>query len=288
MMDNRPATKNRLIPYSILACLIISWGALCLAEAPPVQLAGIYTDDIDVRDYWVSEKLDGVRAYWNGEHLISRQGNIFTAPDWFTAPLPATHLDGELWIARGRFEEVSGIARTTAPSDQDWRNVHYMVFDLPQSEHTFSERLKQLQQLVPAVNAPWISLVQQFRVADETSLMHKLDEVVRNGGEGLMLHKADARHRSGRSDHLLKLKRYQDAEARVIAHLTGKGKYEGMLGSLLVEDDQNRRFRIGTGFTDLQRRNPPPVGATITYRFSGFTKSGLPRFASFMRIREEF
>lgn len=114
----------------------------------------------------------------------------------------------------------------------------------------------------------------------------RFDAVVRGGGEGLMLHRADAPWLFGRGDALVKLKPWQDAEARVVAHVGGRGKYEGMLGALLVETPEGRRFRLGTGFTDAQRRDPPAVGAAVTYRYRGYTSSGLPRFASFMRVRE--
>ncbi|MCB1764125.1 MAG: DNA ligase [Gammaproteobacteria bacterium] len=272
----------------VVCCLLLVLTTPCRAESPPVQLATIYQGAIDLDDYWVSEKLDGVRAYWNGKRLLSRRGNPFPAPEWFTAPLPTTHLDGELWIGRGQFATLSGIVRTTTPDETSWRSIRYMVFDLPQSRQGFTERLSELARLIATVDAPWIALVEQFRVTDEHALMQKLDEVTQTGGEGLMLHRADALHSATRNSNLLKLKRYQDAEAKVIAHLPGQGKYAGVLGSLLVENEQGKRFRIGSGFSDRQRENPPPVGATITYRFSGVTSNGLPRFASFMRIRFDY
>ncbi|MCG8428316.1 MAG: DNA ligase [Chromatiales bacterium] len=279
--------EARYHPPSIywLALQIFSFAYPSWAS-PPVQLAGIYQDSIDVHSYWVSEKLDGVRAYWDGKQLLSRQGNPFPAPGWFTAPLPQRPLDGELWIARGQFEVVSGIVRTQQPADTDWQKVRYMVFDLPASPQPFTQRLAQLRRLIPNLNTPWIRLVKQFQVDTQKTLMAELNRIVAAGGEGLMLHHGDAYYRSGRSNHLLKLKPHQDAEAKVIAHLPGRGKFEGMLGSLLVETDEGIRFRVGTGFSDEQRRKPPPIGATITYRYHGHTKNGIPRFASFLRIRE--
>ena len=115
-----------------------------------------------------------------------------------------------------------------------------------------------------------------------------LDEIVTKGGEGLMLHRADSLYHSGRSDDLLKLKPWQDAEATVVEILPGKGKFSGMMGSLLVTDESGLRFRIGTGFSNKERRNPPAVGTVITYKFTGTTKKGLPKFASFLRIYQQF
>ena len=102
----------------------------------------------------------------------------------------------------------------------------------------------------------------------------------------MMLHLAKATHRASRSDALLKLKPYFDDEAKVIAHLPGQGKYTGMLGALRVKNQRGIEFSIGTGFTDVERANPPPIGSIITYKYHGFTKKGVPRFASFLRIRE--
>jgi len=73
----------------------------------------------------------------------------------------------------------------------------------------------------------------------------------------------------------------------VISHIAGKGKYQDMLGSLLVEMPVGLQFRIGSGFTDQQRSNPPAIGKTITYTYHGKTQKGIPKFASFLRIREK-
>jgi DNA ligase-1 len=163
-----------------------------------------------------------------------------------------------------------------------------MIFELPNSPGTFAERAQRIRDIVARTQWPTLVAVEQFRVADRAALTKKLDEVVRGGGEGLMLHLADAPYITGRSDVLLKLKPLQDAEALVIEHVPGKGKYVGMMGVLRVRTPEGKVFLIGTGFNDQVRKRPPPVGATITYTFRGLTKSGLPRFASYLRVREEF
>lgn len=256
------------------------------ASRPDLMLAGVYEGDIDLASYWVSEKLDGVRAYWTGRRLLSRGGLPINAPAWLTRDFPSVPLDGELWMGRGRFDQVSGAVRRSKPDATDWSQVRYMVFDLPGMEAAFGRRLAVLRGLVASSGSAYLSAVEQFRVRDRSELMHRLALVERQGGEGLMLHRDDSFYRAGRSSALLKVKSYSDAEARVVGHIPGRGRLAGMLGSLLVEDDAGRRFRIGTGFTDAERRSPPPIGSIVTFKYQGRTGSGLPRFASFVRVRE--
>ena len=257
------------------------------AGAPPLLLANVYREDVALDRYWVSEKLDGVRAYWDGERLRSRKGNPINAPPWFVAHLPRVPLDGELWMGRGAFERLSGAVRRQRPDDAQWREIRFMVFDLPSSPATFDRRLQRLREMFETVASPYVALVEQFRVSGRAELMERLERVVAGGGEGLMLHKGSSLYAAGRSDDLLKLKTHEDAEAVVIGHLPGKGRLTGRLGALLVETPEGLRFRLGTGFSDEERRNPPPLGATVTYRHHGRTRNGVPRFASFLRIRDE-
>ena len=254
---------------------------------PALMLANVYHPDIPLTEYWVSEKFDGVRAYWNGKQLVSRLGNIYHAPDWFIADFPSTSLDGELWLGRQRFDELSGAVRKNLPVDSEWKAIRFMVFDLPAAQGEFDQRLATLRNLIANNTSPYLILVEQQKFRNEASLMQYLDAVIAKGGEGLMLHLGSAPYRSTRSDDLLKLKRYQDAEAKVIKHIEGKGKYTGMLGAILVETDKGLRFKIGSGFSDADRNNPPPIGSLITYKYYGLSGNGIPRFASFLRIRND-
>ena len=256
-------------------------------EAPSLLLANVYREGVDLDRYWVSEKLDGVRAYWDGERLLSRKGNPINAPPWFVEHYPRVPLDGELWMGRGAFERLSGAVRRQVPDDAQWRGIRFMVFDLPSSPGTFDRRLQRLREMFETIASPYLALVEQFRVADRAELMETLDRVVAGGGEGLMLHRGTSLYTAGRGDDLLKLKAHEDAEAVVVGHLPGKGRLTGMLGALLVETPEGLRFRLGTGFSDEERRNPPPLGATVTYKYYGRTRNGVPRFASFLRIRDE-
>lgn len=274
--------------------ILISINSPILAEpSPQISLAKIYQKTEQINQYWVSEKLDGVRAFWDGENLISRQGNRFQAPSWFTDQFPDQKLDGELWIAKGTFEQLMSTVSKDLPIDSEWQKVKYMVFDLPEygskndpeSKSTFSERLKRLDQIISDHKNPYLHLIKQTHLSDHEQLMTKLDQIVKNGGEGLMLHLGDSFYKTGRTDDILKVKKHQDAEAIVIAHLPGKGKYQNMLGALLVEMPDGKRFKIGTGFKDLDRKNPPAIGSKITYKYFGLTRKGIPKFASFLRIR---
>ncbi len=295
-MDNRLHSASRASALIstlalILAALLVILSAKVPAEgrlsASGLLLAKVYNEDIDPRDYWVSEKLDGVRAFWDGRRLISRNGYPFRAPPWFTRGFPETPMDGELWMGRNTYDALSAAVRRTKPVEEEWREITFMAFDLPASRVNFTQRYEQLVRMVADSASPHLRLVIQFRVADRQALMERLDAIVRGGGEGLMLHRAESLYRSGRSDDLLKLKTYQDAEAVVIAHNPGKGKYAGRMGSLLVETREGKRFNIGSGFSDEQRRNPPPLGTVLTYKYYGLTSKGVPRFASFLRVRDE-
>jgi DNA ligase 1 len=253
--------------------------------APPILLANVLGADVDVTQYLVSEKYDGVRAVWDGKVMRFRSGNAVNAPDWFLRRLPATPLDGELWMGRGQFDALSGAVRKGIPINDEWKKITYMVFEEPNGQGTFTERIDRLKGVIEAANWSPLQLVAQTRVADRLELKKRLNEVVKNGGEGLMLHLADAPYVTGRSNVLLKLKLALDTEAVVVKHIAGKGKYVGMMGALEVKTPDGIVFKIGTGFSDATRQNPPPVGATITYTYRDLTKNGVPRFASFLRVR---
>ena len=265
------------------------FSASLLAQLPQVQLADVYdeTKVNDIRQYLVSEKFDGVRAIWTGKQFVTRQGNPINPPKWFTAPLPDVWLDGELWTKRGQFSVLSGIVRTKIPNDLLWQTVTYQVFDMPDTNTPFHRRYQNYLSLIIKLNSSHIKAVKQYQFSDNQQLSDYFNEVTKQGGEGVMLHLAEAKHSSGRSSALLKLKPYLDAEALVIEHLPGKGKYTGMLGAFRVQTNQAVTFSIGTGFSDEERKRPPAIGSTITYRYHGYTKNGLPRFASFLRERPE-
>ena len=257
------------------------------ADAPALLLAQVYRPGLPLQDYWVSEKYDGVRGFWDGRTLRTRGGETVQAPAWFTAGWPEVPMDGELWAGRGRFSHAQSTTRQQQPGDVAWRQIRFMVFDLPGDKGTFDQRLPALNALVESLGQPWVQAVPQRRVANDAALQALLHRTVRAGGEGLMLHRGASLYRAGRSDDLIKLKTHEDTEARVIAHLPGKGRHAGRMGALLVETPSGQRFRLGAGFSDADRERPPPVGSWVTYRFRGTHDGGLPRFASFVRERED-
>jgi DNA ligase-1 len=294
-MSSRPLLSRRgflatlpgLLLWPRLATAALATGHAADDAPPALMLANRWRDTLDPAGFWVSEKLDGVRAHWDGRRLRFRSGLAIPAPAWFVAALPPRPLDGELWLGRGRFEELSGIVRRELPVDAQWRALRYMVFDLPGEPGTFGERVVRMRAIAAdaARQAPWLQAVEQFRVRDRAELAARLEQVVAGGGEGLMLHRADAHWTAGRGDALLKLTPWLDAEARVVAHVPGKGRLQGQVGALEVEAADGRRFRIGSGLTDAERRDPPRIGAQVTYRYRELTGQGLPRFPTFVRER---
>jgi DNA ligase-1 len=271
----------------LVACLLF-FSAFALSQQD-VQLASRFTDDVHVDDYLVSEKYDGIRAIWTGDKLITRQGNPIYAPTWFTDPLPDVWLDGELWSTHNDFAFIMSTVRKNAPVDHEWRKIRYMVFDAPDEakEMPFEKRYQRYSRIVNRLNVSHVRPVEQFSVENNQALSLLLETYVKNGAEGLMLHRKLATFENGRTDNLLKLKPYMDAEAKVVAILNGAGKYDGMMGSILVEMPSGIRFKIGSGFSDDERRHPPQPGEYVTYKYHGFTERGIPRFASFLRLRED-
>lgn len=240
---------------------------------------------IDPQGYLVSEKLDGVRALWDGQRLWFRSGLPIVAPASFLAQLPAVGLDGELWLGRGQFENLVGTVRRLLPDEKAWAGVRFMAFDMPGEPGPFAQRAAVMATLGLRHSRPAFDVLPQRRVATAALLSAWLQQVVAAQGEGLMLHRADAPWRGGRSDALLKLKPLADAEAQVVAHLPGLGRHAGRLGALRVRTAAGVEFKLGTGFSDAQRDQPPPLGGWVTYTFRGLTDAGVPRFAAFLRVR---
>jgi DNA ligase-1 len=273
----------------IVVVALLAWAAAwpCAVRAapPPVELVDVYHGGVDLSRYWASEKFDGVRGYWDGHRLLTRAGSVIQAPAWFTKNWPAIPLDGELWAGYGRFARASTIVRTADANDPAWREISYRVFDLPAQRGDFDARVPAIRAVVAAIGDPWVVAVRQFRVVDDAQLRADLKRVLDRGGEGLVLHRGDLPYRAGRGVGLLKLKPYEDAEARVIAIKPGRGRFAGLMGAIEVRTPQGRRFSIGSGFSDDDRIHPPPVGSWVTYRFNGRTANGLPRFVRFLRRR---
>lgn len=257
------------------------------AQAKPtgVQLASDWPVNRSPQGFLVSEKFDGVRAVWDGQQLRFRSGRKIAAPDWFVQALPDHPLDGELWLGHGQFDRLSGLVRQSQPDDAGWRAVRYQVFDAPGQAGPFESRWQALGPVIEAADRSWLLRVEQARVSDRHALLHRLQALVRAGGEGLVLHRADAPWRPGRSDALFKFKPEMDDEAQVTGYQPGKGRHAALTGALLVRTPDGLQFELGSGLSDAQRRAPPPIGSWVTYRYRDRTPNGLPRFATFVRVR---
>ncbi|MEF9979497.1 MAG: DNA ligase [Thermomonas sp.] len=279
--------RSALLAVLLLATQQPAHASTPLHSAPAPMLASRATGTIDIASYLVSEKLDGVRARWDGRALWTRSGTRIDVPASFTRDWPAQPMDGELWLGRGRFQEISDLVRALHRDDRAWRAVRFMAFDLPGDSDHFAKRTLRLQDLVTMAGSSHLEHIPQRHLTSRASLDARLESVIAGGGEGLMLHHALAPYRAGRSDSLLKFKRGRDAEARVVGYRPGKGKYAGMVGALLVEDAHGRRFALGSGLRDADRAMPPAIGSTVTFRYDGLTAKGTPRFARYLRVRRD-
>ncbi|MBE0502315.1 MAG: DNA ligase [Desulfuromonadales bacterium] len=250
------------------------------------MLPQVYSEQVDVAGWLMSEKLDGVRGYWDGKQLLSKNGNPFFPPPAFIENLPPFPLEGELWGGRGSFEQTVSIVMKQQPHD-GWRQLKFAIFDVPMAPGGFTVRLTEASDWFAAHPSAYAFIIPQLPVTDQAALQQELEKIERFGGEGLIVRKPDALYVSGRNMEILKLKSYQDAEATVVAHLPGKGRNAGRLGALLVKLDDGKEFKIGSGFNDDERNSPPPIGAVVTFKFYGRYASGLPKFPSFLRIRRD-
>ena len=253
------------------------------ADAPPVLLAHTWTADVDLTGWWMSEKLDGLRAWWDGRRFQSRLGNAFFAPEWFTAGLPGEPLDGELWVGRKAFTDAVSIVRRQDGGEQ-WRRVRFLVFDAPGRAAPFEERVAWIAEWLGNNPHPHAEAVRHARCEGVAHLRAELARVEALGGEGLMLRQPGSRYEAGRSTTLLKVKTFHDAEARVVGHDAGKGRHLGRLGALVLEMADGTRFNVGTGFSDAERGAPPPIGALVTYRYQELSRDGVPRFPTYVGV----
>lgn len=279
--------------FSFLCLFFFLLASSSLAESPPepqpapVMLAETWQPHMTIDGWWMSEKLDGIRGYWTGSQFLSRAGNVLSVPGWFTENFPSVALDGELWTGRGQFSDIVSIIRRQTP-DERWKNVRYMIFDAPQADGGFEQRLDFARQWFAEHPNPGVSIIEQEICQHAEHLKKKLADIEAAGGEGLILRKPQSAYTIGRSADILKVKTFQEAEAVVIEHLPGSGRNAGRMGAIRVELPNGVQFAIGSGFSDAERENPPPIGSTVRFKHQGLTQADVPRFASFVRMRERF
>lgn len=303
-----PAWRNQSVPIETRTCkhlrklrgdaseterlghpiqrVVRSGGSKERKDGPPVLLAHRWEDDVDIDGWWMSEKLDGVRAYWDGKMFLSRNGNEYMAPDWFVEGLPEEPLDGELWQGRRQFQSTVSIVRRQDRS-KHWEKIKYVVFDAPAHKGIFEARQKYLQKLFETSAIPHAELLEQKPCDDVEALQAELKEVEALGGEGLMLRQPGSKYEKGRSVTLLKVKTFHDADARVVGHVAGAGRHKGRLGALEAELPDGTLFNIGTGFSDAEREAPPALGSVVTFRYQELSKDGVPRFPIYVAQRHD-
>ena len=274
--------KSILHRFSILltACLLHT----AHAQTPDVFLLNTYDGTQNVVGWVMSEKLDGVRGVWDGEQLISRGGNVLHAPAWFIRDFPPFALDGELWTRRGDFENIVSIVRRTHP-DERWKQVGYHVFEVPRQPGGLLERLAVLEDYLREHPLAHLRIVPQTRITDPSELTDLLAEMTASGGEGVVVRDPTLPYRTGRLSSALKVKSYLDTECVVQKILPGKGKYTGKMGALQCRMADGRLVKVGSGFTDKTRAQPPAVGSVITFKYYGLTQKGNPRFPVYLRRR---
>jgi DNA ligase-1 len=303
VLGSRPAATGLALGI-LLAVLLVRAGTamafdpgevLVLANknvSESIGLAGqpmlpeVYTGQVEVTGWLMSEKLDGVRGYWNGKQLLSKNGNAFFPPRAFVQGLPPFPVEGEIWGGRGSFEQTVSIVKKEKPHD-GWLKLKLAIFDVPDAPGGFTDRIAKAEGWFAAHPSVYAFVIQQIVINSPGMLEQHLAHVEELGGEGLIIRKPYALYASGRSTEILKVKKYQDAEAVVLAHLPGKGRNKGRLGSMVVEMDNGMKFKIGGGFSDAERDSPPPVGSVITFKYYGKYQSGIPKFPSFLRIRSD-
>ncbi len=269
-----------------LLCLLLFSGSFAVApvQAREAMLPKVYSEQVDIHGWLMSEKLDGVRGYWDGRQLFSKKGHLLHPPLEFIRKLPDFPLEGELWGGRGTFAQTASIVKHKQPH-QGWLQLEFAIFDVPAASGGFIQRIKIAQDWFAAHPSDYVFVIPQTIVLDNEHLHQELQRIEKLGGEGLIVRKPDALYSAGRSSEILKVKSYQDDEATVVAHLPGKGRNAGRLGSLLVMLKDGTQFKLGSGFSDEERNNPPPIGAVITFKYYGKYPSGIPKFSSYLRVR---
>lgn len=240
----------------------------------------------DLTGWWMSEKLDGVRAYWDGKQFLSRGYNIYHAPEWFTVGLPNHALDGELWIGRKQFQEASDTAKSQNMPER-WRPMKFLVFDAPDAPGKFEERMKFLTNALPTWKSPAATLVEHALCKGNDHITEELERIVALGGEGLMLRKPGSNYERTRSSTILKVKKFLDMEVIVDDYEPGEGRHKGRVGALWVKLSTGVTCKVGTGLKDRDRDNPPAKGSIIQVKYQELTPDGALRFPVYVGPRPD-
>ena len=262
---------------------LILFSLLLVAEKPDLLLLKSYKSDTNVTGWLISEKLDGIRAYWDGKQLLTRSGNIIHAPIWFTKGFPSFEIDGELWTKRDDFEHIVSIVNRKKPHE-GWREITYNIFEVPHQKGGLLRRLGVLKSWLQRHPTAFIKIIPQEKCLGTNHLEQRLKEVESKKAEGLVVRNPDVPYIDKRTSSALKVKRFSDDECIVKDYTKGHGKYKGLVGALVCEW-HGKRLKIGSGLSLIERKNPPKIGTQITFKYQGLTKYGNPKYPVFLRIR---
>lgn len=297
-----------------LLILIFTFTSFLIADSNKLQFS-IYSkllsiessQNINFNNFVMSEKLDGVRAIFDRKTIKTRSGRKICPPQFWLKEfenLNEIKLDGELWIARGKFGEISSAVAKFSGDKCDnnnksdiWQEISYNIFD---SDICENKSIKNCEKILKEKfkNFKYIKIIEQKEAKNKENIDKFFNEIIKKGGEGIILRENLPKDFNNRIAY--KYKPFYDAECIVKEHIKGKGKNSGKLGSILCEmnikdlpqfrdsiESQIINFKIGTGFNETQRKNPPKIGEKIQFRYNELTKNNIPRFAVFIRIRNE-
>jgi len=258
--------------------LLILFVSSLFALKPNLFLLNRYSDDINVTNWYMSEKLDGVRAYWDGQKLISRGGKVFATPKFFTKDFPKFKLDGELWDKRDNLSNIISIVNQKKPHN-GWSRLTYNIFEVPDSDGNLTKRLSVVKE------SRYIKVIKQIQIKSKKDLDSFFKSVIKKKGEGVVVRNGYIVYYIGRTNDALKMKNYIDDECEVVGYNKGQGKNSGLVGSLSCRMKNMQVIKIGSGLSKKERITPPKIGAIITFKYYGLTSKGNPRFPIFLRER---
>lgn len=270
--------------FFLLIFSFFSFYAQAIELIYPIILKDLNT--INIQDYLVSEKLDGIRAYWDGKQLLSKSGKNLNPPQWFIKNFPPFALDGELFTKQGDFENIVSIIKNQQDKEQ-WKNITYHIFEVPNQQGNLIERLQVLENFLKQNQSLPIKIIPQYQFIQLESLKHFIKEIQNSNGEGVILRNKLSSYETGRKPSALKYKFFLDSECEIIDYKKGKGKYANQVGSIICKEG-DKIFKIGSGLSEDFRKNPPKIGTIITYKFYKTTKNNLPRHPVFLRLYRDF
>ena len=273
------------LPRAGLILSLFFYSSLFAGE-PALQKPQVYSHQEDITGWVMSEKLDGIRGYWDGTRMYTRKGTPLHPPPWFIKNFPPFPLDGELWSKRNDFEFIQSVVLDLTPGE-GWKRITYNIFEVPNAKGDFFSRLNRARTWFDAHKHTHARIIPQIRIKEKSDMEIFLKKIESMGGEGLILKNPRIGYHTGRSPHILKVKNFQDMEGVVVGLNKGKGKYKNLMGSMTLKLENGTLFKLGTGFSDKLRHTPPHLGSTVTFKYHGLTKNGIPKFASFLRVRQD-